>query len=78
MKFDLKVRRPLSEHEEFEIMKIVMDKFLWLGTFLLGWGLYVSIERTFQEGIYYIIAGALVMALFGWFIVKEFEFTRVK
>ena len=78
MAVDWKVRRPLTEHEEFEIMKIVLDKFLWLGTALLGWGLYTSIESTFQQGLYYMVAGAVIMGLFGWIIVKEFEFSRVK
>lgn len=75
MRFDYSKKR-LSDSEEFEIMKIVLDKFLWLGTALLGWGLYISIEYGFQQGLYYILAGTLVMALFGWIIVKEFEFSR--
>ncbi|MBI4148665.1 hypothetical protein HY490_05215 [Candidatus Woesearchaeota archaeon] len=74
-----KVRRPLTEHEEFEVVKMVLDKFLWLGTALLGIGLFTSIEQLSAEaGLYYIIAGTVIMGLFGWIIVKEFEFSRVK
>ncbi|MBI4145962.1 hypothetical protein HY489_01345 [Candidatus Woesearchaeota archaeon] len=72
----MKVKRRLAGHEEFEIMKLVLDKFLWLGTALLGWGLYRSIAVDVQDGLWYIAAGALVMVLFAWFIIREFERIR--
>jgi hypothetical protein len=72
----MKMKRKLTEREEFEIMKLVLDKFLWLGIVILGYGLYISITQTFKTGIWYIVAGAVVLVLFAWFIVKEFEFIR--
>jgi len=72
----MKVKRRLTEREEFEVMKMVLDKFLWLGMVILGYGLYVSIIDTFKTGIWYIVAGAVVLVLFAWFIIKEFEFIR--
>ena len=69
-------KKRFSEHEEFEIMKIVLDKFLWLGTALMGYGLYLSIASTFTEGVWYITAGAVVMLLFSWVVLREFELTR--
>ena len=71
-----KVKRRLSEHEEFEIMKLVMDKFLWVGTALMGWGLYRSIAVDFSDGVWYIVAGALVMLVLSWIIVQEYEQIR--
>ncbi len=71
-----KVKRRLSEHEEFEIMRLVLDKFLWIGTALLGWGLFRSIAVDFTDGFWYILTGALVMLVFSWIIVKEFEQIR--
>lgn len=72
----MKVKRRLTEREEFEVMKMVLDKLLWLGMVILGYGLYVSIIDTFKTGIWYIVAGAVVLVLFAWFIIKEFEFIR--
>jgi len=69
-------RRRLSGSEEFEIMKLVLDKFLWLGTALAGWGLYISIASDIQEGIWFILAGAVLMILFAVIIIKEFEHVR--
>ena len=71
-----KIKRRLAGHEEFEIMKLVLDKFLWLGTALMGWGLYRSISVDFKDGFWYILAGALVMLAFSWIIVQEFEQIR--
>lgn len=71
-----KVKRRLASHEEFEIMKHVLDKFLWVGTILMGWGLYKSIADGFAEGIWFIVAGAVVMLIFTWILFREFQFGR--
>ncbi len=72
----MKVKRRLSQTEEFEIMKLVLDKILWLGFIVMGYGLYRSFIGFIQDGLYYLIAGAIVLALFAWFMVKEFERIR--
>jgi len=69
-------KRRLTSSEEFEIMKLVLDKFLWLGTIIMLYGIYVSFTMTVNEGAYYIAAGAIVLILFALFIVKEFERIR--
>ena len=71
-----KIKRRLAGHEEFEIMRLVLDKFLWIGTALLGWGLYTSIAVDYKDGFWFILAGALIMLVFGWIIVREFEQIR--
>jgi len=71
-----RLKRRLSEKEEFEIMKLVLDKFLWIATALIGWGLYLSIVGTFADGVWFIVSGSVVFILFAWFIIKEFEFIR--
>ena len=72
----MKMKRRLSGSEEFEIMKLVLDKFLWLGSAFVGWGLYKSIVSDLQEGIWFILAGAILMIVFAWIIIKEFEHIR--
>ena len=71
-----KVKRRLTHEEEFSIMKLVLDKFLWLGTAFVGIGLYTSIVNTFREGLWFIIAGAIIMLVFAWIIISEFEQLR--
>lgn len=67
-------KRKLSEEQEFEIMKLVLDKFLWLGFIVMGWGMYKSLsDATIMSGLWYMIAGAVLLILFLLLIVKEYE-----
>ena len=70
------MKRRLSSSEEFEIMKMVLDKFLWLGVIVMGYGFYLSIAKSVADGVYYLIGGALLLIIFAWFVVREFEQLR--
>ncbi len=69
------MKKRLTRQEEFEIMKLVLDKFLWLGIFILGFGLYRLIisSGTPKENLSIVSAGAFILLLFIWIIVKEYE-----
>ena len=67
------MKKRLTQSEEFEIMKLVMDKFLWLGFLVMGFGLYKIVTATFTEGLLYILIGAIVLVLLMILIVKEYE-----
>lgn len=71
-----KGKRRLTGAEEFEIMKLVLDKFLWLGFGIMAYGLYKMLANTLAEGVYYIVAGIIVLLLFMIIVVKEYEFIR--
>jgi hypothetical protein len=71
-----KMKRRLTHTEEFEIFKLVLDKFLWIGAAFIGWGLFTSITTTFTDGVWFIASGAVIMLLFAWIILKEFEHLR--
>lgn len=70
------MKRRLSEQQEFEIMKLVLDKFLWLGFGIMAYGLYEMYTTTVQIGLSWIVAGAVILLLFAWIIVKEYEVIR--
>jgi hypothetical protein len=69
-------KKRMSEQQEFEIMKLVLDKFLWLGFAIMTFGLYKMIAESVSDGIYYIIAGIAVLVIFLILIVKEYEIIR--
>ena len=71
------MKKRMTEQQEFEIMKLVLDKFLWLGMIIILFGLYkmVSLEAT-VEGLYYIIGGAVALVVFLILIVKEYEIIK--
>ncbi|HLC70775.1 MAG TPA: hypothetical protein VJI32_02145 [Candidatus Nanoarchaeia archaeon] len=72
-----KHKRRMTEEQEFEIMKLVLDKFLWLGFIVMGWGMYTAIsDSMILPGLWYMIAGAVLLILFMVIIVKEYEILK--
>ena len=67
------MKRRLTENQEFEIMKIVLDKFLWLGFGIMAYGMYLMFNEQGPVGLSWIVAGAVILMLFTWIIVKEYE-----
>ena len=68
-----KKKKKLTVQQEFEIMKLVLDKFLWLGFILMIFGLWQMFSSTFANGFLWIISGAVVLIIFMILIVKEYE-----
>lgn len=70
------MKKRLSQSEEFEIMKLVLDKFLWLGVGIMAFGLYNMFTDTLVTGLTWMLAGIIVLVLFLIIIVREFEIIR--
>lgn len=68
-----KQKKRLTQAEEFEILKLVLDKFLWLGFAIMAFGLFNVFKGDFTGGLTWIIMGSIVLILFVVIIVKEFE-----
>ena len=69
-----KKKKRITKQQEFEIMKLMLEKFLWLGFIIMGWGLAVILrDGVFVPGVWYIIAGSILLILFAIIIVKEYE-----
>lgn len=71
-----RMKRRLSEQQEFEILKLVLDKFLWLGLGIMAYGLYQMASSSIQIGLSWMAAGAVILFIFTWIIVKEYEIIR--
>ena len=70
------MKRRLSEQQEFEIMKLVLDKFLWLGFIVMGFGVYQMFASGIPAGLMWLVVGAILLILFMILIVKEYEMVR--
>ena len=70
------MKKRLTTKEEFSIMLLVLDKFLWLGFGIMGFGLYQMFMESITNGLLLIIAGAVVLLLFMVIIVKEYEIIK--
>jgi len=70
------MKKRLTQQQEFEVMKLVLDKFLLLGTVVIGFGGWRLFQQEWAEGISWIVAGAIVLILFMVLIIKEYEIIR--
>ena len=70
------MKKRLTQSQEFEIMKLVLDKFLWLGFGIMIFGLYKILTDTFANGLMLILIGIVVLVIFLIMIVREYEFIK--
>ncbi|MBW2995221.1 hypothetical protein KY312_02625 [Candidatus Woesearchaeota archaeon] len=70
------MKKKLTTKEEFSVMLLVLDKFLWLGFGIMAFGLYQMFMVSITNGLLLIIAGAIVLLLFMVIIVKEYEIIK--
>ena len=72
-----KVKKKLTLSEEFEILKLVLDKFLWIATFMLVYGAYlIMVQQDFTQSIYFFVTGILILIVFMIILVKEYEVSK--
>lgn len=71
-----KLKRHMTHDEEFQIMKLVLDKFLWLGVGLMAFGFYmmITLSDDLMFGLSVLGAGAVVLLLFIIILIKEYNF----
>lgn len=70
------MKKRMTEQQEFEIMKLVLDKFLWLGFGIIAFGIYKMLTVTIGEGLYYVVIGAALLVIFIMIIVREYEIIK--
>jgi len=73
-----KEKKQLTNEQEFEIMKLVLDKFLWLGFGIMAFGLYMIISQVENvlKGFAFMIVGAILLILFMMLLVKEYKIVK--
>jgi hypothetical protein len=71
------MKKRLTASEEFEILKLVLDKFLWLGFGVMAFGLWKMLfQNNMTDGILAMVAGIVLLILFVVIIVKEYEIIK--
>jgi len=71
-----KIKRHMTHDEEFQILKMVLDKFLWIGVGIMVFGFYklVTLSDELWYGLSVMAAGAIVLLIFITILVKEYNF----
>ena len=70
------MKKRLTSSEEFEIMKLVLDKFLWLGVVIMAFGLYKIFNGINMSGFSLIVTGAIILIILLILLVKEYEIVK--
>ena len=69
-----KLKKKLTRQEEFDILKLVLDKFLWVGLAIMLYGMYRTInDIAFATGLWLMLGGALILILLMMLLVREYE-----
>ena len=70
------MKKRMTQGEEFEMMKMVLDKFLWIGSFIMVYATYkIYNERNFANNVPLLISGAIVLALFVALLIRNFDYS---
>jgi len=75
----IKIKKRLTQTEEFEILKLVLDKFLWMGFGIMSYGFYILLAgnaEVFMRGISFLFGGAVLLMLFMFLLLKEYEIMK--
>ena len=73
----MKLKRHLTRQEEFDILKLILDKFLWIGVALMGYGFYRIVESPDTAyGFLVMTGGAVILLIFLSILVREYHFMR--
>ncbi|MBU1975211.1 MAG: hypothetical protein KKG59_02280 [Nanoarchaeota archaeon] len=72
------MKKHLSKEEEFQIMKLVLDKFLWLGVGIMAYGFYkiIALSSDLSYGFSIMLAGAVILVIFMVLLIKEYNFMK--
>ena len=72
------MKKRLTQAEEFEILKLVLDKFLWLGFGIMAYGFYILLSGNVElvQGLSFLFGGAVLLMLFMFLLIKEYEIIK--
>lgn len=72
------MKRVITKQEEFEILKLVLDKFLLLGVIIIAFGFWwiIAAPETLWYGFTILAVGALLLLLFVWILMKEYTYVK--
>ncbi len=73
-----KIKRHLTRQEEFDILKLILDKFLWLGVGIMAYGFYrmVTLSSELWYGLAVMLGGAVLLLIFMSVLVREYHFMK--
>lgn len=72
-----KIKKRLTNDQEFQIMKLVLDKFLWIGMLMMLFGIYSGVVvEEYGSGIAWAVSGFIIWIAFAVMLIREYEIIR--
>lgn len=75
------IKKRLTPEQEFEMMKLVLDKLLWIGTIILLYGLFVLLKGgwdTIVDSVSILVVSVIVFIIFVVMLVRDYEWAKRK
>ena len=70
-------KKKLTRQEEFDLMRMILDKFLWVGVFIMLYGLWLILSSTsLVQGFWVMVGGALILMILMAILVREYEIIK--
>ena len=72
-------KKKLTPDQEFQMMKMVLDKFLWLGLVVIVYGAYLmAVKADVLNSLLMMVVGIIVFIIFVALLVRDYEWTKRK
>lgn len=68
----------MTHDEEFQIFKLILDKYLWLGTIGIVSGIYLLLNKNYEWGLgaLILLVGIAILLMFTSFMIRNFDFRK--
>ena len=72
------MKRKLTEDQEFQVFKLVLDKFLWIGFAVMIYGVVlIATEANWGLGALWMLGGIVLLMLLVRFLTKGYEIKKL-
>lgn len=72
-----KIKTKFTPQQEFEMMKMVLDKLLWIGVAIILYGTYLmAVKADVIDSLLMIAAGIIVFIIFIVLLVRDYEWSK--
>ena len=70
----------LTHDEEFQLFKLVIDKYLWLGTIGIIAGIYMLLNKNVDWGLgaLILLVSITILLMFTSIMLRHFDFKKLK
>jgi hypothetical protein len=74
-----KQKLSMTHDEEFQIFKLIIDKYLWLGTIGIIAGIYMLLHKSIEWGMgaLILLVGVAILLMFTSVMIRHFEFKKL-